>query len=368
MAVLQAAGLVAAVKAVTAGAADGGSRVDARCQCRCGHRRLEGGARSVQPLTDPVEQRCGAIGGKRGVVGAVGVQVEPRHICRRQNAAGAHIDYYGSPGAAFPSGSGGPGRAQGVDLAEQGILQHFLQCAVYGQYQRGPGACLPQPDGAAHRAVKAGVDQQPPVLPAQQCVVGGLQSALADDGVHGKAALSGGGPLLGSQRAGKAQRMGQQRTVRPAAHTPGRRPHGTALDKTGPVQRSQQGAVRIPGYRQFPRRGGRTKGSKLCFHILAACQFLYGLYGLAQVGAGRGRYAQVDVVYGGIAGQHGTACVQNRAARGVLGDGIAGRAGLGGLVGVMVSHDELHPCQPCKKGGKYRAAQYHQHRNAGAAV
>lgn len=165
VAVLQAAGLVAAVKAVTAGAADGGSWVDARCQCRCGHRRLEGGSRGVQTLTDPVEQRCGAIGGKRGVVGAVGVQVEPRHICRRQNAAGAHIDYYGSPGAAFPPDSGGSGRAQGVDLAEQGILQHFLQCAVYGQYQRGPGACLPQLDGAAHRTVKAGVDQQPPVLP-----------------------------------------------------------------------------------------------------------------------------------------------------------------------------------------------------------
>ena len=243
-----------------------------------------------------------------------------------------------------------------------------MQRAVYGQHQCGPGAGLPQPDGAAHRAVKADVDKQPSVLPAQQCIVGGLQPALADDGVHGKAALSGGGPLLGSQGAGKAQRVGQQRTVRPAAHALGRRPHGTALDKTGPVQRSQQGAVRVPGNRQLPRRGGRTKGSKLCFHILAACQFLYSLYGLAQVGAGRGRYAQVNIVYGGIAGQHGTAGVQNRAARSVLGDGIAGRAGLGGLVGVMVSHDELHPCQPCKKSGKYRAAQYHQHRNAGAAV
>ena len=180
-----------------------------------------------------------------------------------------------------------------MDLRNQCVLQCFLQGTVHRQHQRGPGYGLPQLRGAAHGPVKPGVDAHPPILPAQQVVVGGFQPALADDGIHGQAPRFGGGPLRGGDRAGQAQRVGQQRTTRPAAHAPGGGPHRAALHKARRVEGGQHISIRAPGHGQLPRRGGRTKGSKLCFHILAACQGLYVFYSLTQVGPRRGRDAQV---------------------------------------------------------------------------
>jgi len=247
-------------------------------------------------------------------------------------------------------------------------LQFFLQSAVHGQHQRGPGCSLPQGHGAAHSAVKAGVHEHPPVLPAEQIVIGGLQPALPDDSIHRKAAPPGSGPLLCRDRPGEAQRMGQQRAVRPGAHATGGSPHCAALHKIGLVKRRQNVTADALHHGQLPRRRGSKKGSKLCFHILAACQALYGFYGLAQVGARRRRDAQVDVIHGGVAGQNDPGTVHDGPARGVLGHGVAGGAGLGGLVGVVVGADELHPGQPREERRKHRAAQHHQHRHADAAA
>ena len=162
--------------------------------------------------------------------------------------------------------------------------------------------------------------------------------------------------------------MGQQRAVRPGAHATGGGPHCAALHKIGLVKRRQNVTADALHHGQLPRRRGSKKGSKLCFHILAACQALYGFYGLAQVGARRRRDAQVDVIHGGVAGQNDPGAVHDGPARGVLGHGVAGGAGLGGLVGVVVGADELHPGQPREERRKHRAAQHHQHRHADAAA
>ena len=109
----------------------------------------------------------------------------------------------------------------------------------------------------------------------------GQQPALPDDSIHRKAAPPGSGPLLCRDRPGEAQRMGQQRAVRPGAHATGGSPHCSALHKIGLVKRRQNVTADALHHGQLPRRRGSKKGSKLCFHILAACQALYGFYGLA---------------------------------------------------------------------------------------
>ena len=109
VAVLQAAGLVAVVKAVPPGAIHGGGRVNA-CSQRGGcHGGLESRTRRIQPLGGAVQQRRGGIGGKGRVVRTAGVQVKPRHAGGGQDAAGFHVYDHGGPSAALPPGPGGLG-------------------------------------------------------------------------------------------------------------------------------------------------------------------------------------------------------------------------------------------------------------------
>ena len=364
VAVLQTAGVVVAVIKVLTCAVYGSGRVDARCQSCGRHSGLESRTRRIQPLADPVQQGSGAVRRKRGVVAAIAAQVKIRQAGCGQNAAGAHIHHYGGPGPDLPSGSDALGGAQGVHLVLQGGLQGLLQVGVQRQHQRTAGyrgGCL---HGFPRYTVQTDVDLQLAVPPAQQGVVGGFQTVLAYCRVHRQPLGPGSGPLFGGDRPRKAQRVGQNCAIRPAAYAPRGQPHRAALHQPGAVVSGGPDAVQPLGNRQLPGRNGRTKGGKLCFHILAACQRRYCVYRLPQVRARRGGNPQVYVVDCLILGQHRAAAVGDGTPRRMLGQGVAGRTGLGHFLGVVVGHGKLQPGQPRQKQHKHGAAQHQQHHHS----
>ena len=69
---------------------------------------------------------------------------------------------------------------------------------------------------------------------------------------------------------GVAQRVGQQRAVRPGAHAARRQAHRAGLRQPRGVQFGGLRLAQPPGQRQLPGAGGSKKGGELCFHILAA--------------------------------------------------------------------------------------------------
>ena len=66
------------------------------------------------------------------------------------------------------------------------------------------------------------------------------------------------------------QQLRSEGAIHRRAGTAGSQPHRPALGQTGSQQALALCLGQIFSQRQFPRRNGRTKGGKLCFHILAA--------------------------------------------------------------------------------------------------
>jgi len=93
---------------------------------------------------------------------------------------------------------------------------------------------------------------------------------LADGFIHGKALGLFLCPLLGAHGPHATQQLRSEGAIHRRAGTAGSQPHRPALGQTGSQQALALCLGQIFSQRQFPRRNGRTKGGKLCFHILAA--------------------------------------------------------------------------------------------------
>ena len=78
------------------------------------------------------------------------------------------------------------------------------------------------------------------------------------------------GSDLREQLERAAQQLRSEGAIHRRAGTAGSQPHRPALGQTGSQQALALCLGQIFSQRQFPRRNGRTKGGKLCFHILAA--------------------------------------------------------------------------------------------------
>ena len=280
VAVLQAAGLVTAVIQVPAGTIDRVGGVKPGRKSGSSHGRFEGGPRCVQPLKNAVQQGRGFLCRQGGIITAVVVQIIARPVGGSQNPTGFYIHHNGCPVTGFPPATRCGSGLQVEDLVPQGGLQGALQVGVQGQHQGGTGGGGAFLYSGAHGTVQPGVDQQLAVLPPQQVIVSGFQSALADDAVHSQPFFLGGGPLLGGNGPGKTQGMGQQGTLRPGALPACSQADRAVLHQPGLVNDRHAFIVQRFRYQQFPRRNGRTKGGKLCFHILAAYDGLHRLYGL----------------------------------------------------------------------------------------
>ena len=243
-----------------------------------------------------------------------------------------------------------------------------MQRGVHRQNQIGARLCGRQNAPPGHGAAAVHTYDAAPILPAQKRVVGLFQPALPDALIHGKPLRLGALPLLGGDGTGKPQRVGQKRPMLPHPHAPRRQAHGAALHQPGAVQRRHGVGIGVLQNGQFARRCGTTKGGKLCFHILAACQGAELFYGLGERCPARGGYLQKHIKDGVVLCQNHAAAIHNFAPRGVLGHGILRGGKFLRLLGVMRRHGKLHPCQPHQKQRKHRRTQYRQHHNAPAAL
>ena len=122
------------------------------------------------------------------------------------------------------------------------------------------------------------------------------------------------------------------------AHATGGGPHCAALHKIGLVKRRQNVTADALHHGQLPADAAAKRQQAVFPH--PCC--LSGSLWLLRSRAGRcpaAPDAQVDVIHGGVAGQNDPGAVHDGPARGVLGHGVAGGAGLGGLIGVVVGAD-----------------------------
>ena len=153
-----------------------------------------------------------------------------------------------------------------LQCAAQGALQVSIQIEMQGVpglrgtlYGFGAAATA-----AVHRHFQASRSAAQSILP------GGFQPPLADGFIHGKALGLFLCPLLGAHGPHAAQQLRSEGAIHRRAGTAGSQPHRPALGQTGSQQALALCLGQIFSQRQFPRRNGRTKGGKLCFHILAA--------------------------------------------------------------------------------------------------
>ena len=215
---LQAAGLVVGVVEIPAGAVHrvlGGNQPGGKGGCR--HCRLEGRPGRIQALDGAVKQRGSGVGCQRRIVAAVVRQIKGRLVGGCQNTTGFGVHHHNRPGAGFPAGPGRLGGAQRFQVVRQRLLDCPLQIGIQCQLKDGTrfrslGQLLLQDALAARRHQHAAVSAM------QKLLIGGFQPALADLGVHGNAAACQLLPLFGGDGPHRAQRMGQQGAVRPAAH------------------------------------------------------------------------------------------------------------------------------------------------------
>ena len=153
-----------------------------------------------------------------------------------------------------------------LQCAAQGALQISIQVKVQGV----PGlrgslhSFDPRMAAPIHRHFQASRSAAQSILP------GGFQPPLADGFIHGKALGLFLCPLLGTHGPHAAQQLRSEGAIHRRAGTAGSQPHRPALGQTGSQQALALCLGQIFSQRQFPRRNGRTKGGKLCFHILAA--------------------------------------------------------------------------------------------------
>ena len=147
------------------------------------HGGLEGGARRIQALQGPVEQRQARVRAVLAVVGGVEVLVEAGVVGGRQHAAVLHVDDHGRSRSRLHV-AGVVDAVDHVDVLRQRLVHRPLEVAVDGQLHGVARFRHGGKLGVHDDAVRVAGDGLHAVLAAQLVFIGRFQARNAQNVVH----------------------------------------------------------------------------------------------------------------------------------------------------------------------------------------